>query len=321
MSLRIVFAGTPEFATYALEALHDSEHQVVAVYTQPDRPAGRGKKLTESAVKKVALQYDLPLYQPETLKDISVQQVLREHDAEIMVDVAYGLFIPKAVLEMFQYGCVNIHPSLLPRWRGAAPIQRAILSGDAEIGVTIMQVDEGWDTGDILAQCQMNLVGAQPCPRPTAGELTTQLAKIGAELLLTTIDNLVNGNIKPIPQDSLLIEPTYADKITKDEALLDWNLSAIELARAVRAYNPWPVAFTKIEDTVVRIWQAELIDGVTKESPGTIIHSDKKGIDVATGNGILRLLELQLAGGKRLAAVDVLNSRKLLFAPGKMFYA
>jgi methionyl-tRNA formyltransferase len=312
MALKIIFAGTPEFAAPSLQALIKSEHSVCAVYTQPDRPAGRGLKLTPSAIKNLALANNLVVLQPETLKDQTVQKTMHDFGADILVDVAYGLFLPKEVLTMFNYGCINVHPSLLPRWRGAAPIQRALLAGDTETGVTIMQVDEGWDTGDILAQIKIGIK-----QKDTSASLHQNLAEIGADLLLKILEKIEARQIQPLPQDEKL--SCYAKKIIRDEARLDWSLDAMQLERAVRAFNPWPVAFSSIDDQLVKIWQAEAIASTGDKLPGSIIKTDKNGIYVATGNGVLGILELQLPGGKRLSAGSVLNAKQKLFTVGKRF--
>lgn len=309
MALSIIFAGTSEFALPSLKALLTSPHSVCAVYTKTDQPAGRGQKLTASPIKKLALEQNLPIFQPETLKNHTP-----EATADVFIDVAYGVLLPKEILTAFKYGCINVHPSLLPRWRGAAPIQRAILAGDTETGVTIMQMDEGWDTGDILKQTKIPINNTD-----TAAILLDKLAKLGAELLLDVLTEIEQNKLNPIPQDDA--KSCYANKITKQEAGLNWNLSAKELNRAIRAFNPWPVAFTKINDLAIRIWKAEAINVPCSDAPGTIVSTDKKGIDVATQNGILRLLELQMPGGKILSAGEILNARQQIFKVGKCFHA
>ena len=304
-SFNIIFAGTPEFSAITLQALLHSQHKIKAVYTQPDRPAGRGRKLTASLVKELALQHDLPVYQPLTLRDEQEQQVLKNLDADLMIVVAYGLLLPKPVLTAPKLGCINIHASLLPRWRGAAPIQRAILAGDTKSGVTIMQMDEGLDTGPMLSEVE--------CPiyeNDTSEMLHDRLAGIGSQALLFTLDQL--SEIKPQQQDNALA--TYAHKIKKEEAELDWNIPAQELARKVRAFNPWPVAFFE----GMRVWQAEALTETTHANPGTILRSSAQGIDVATTEGVLRLLKLQLPGGRELSVADILNARKNDFAVGKI---
>jgi methionyl-tRNA formyltransferase len=316
MPLKIIFAGTPEFAIPTLQALITSKHSICAVYTKPDRPAGRGLKLTSSAVKDFAIANKIQVLQPETLKDFAIQKIMHDFEADILVDVAYGLFLPKEVLTMFKYGCINVHPSLLPRWRGAAPIQRTLLAGDAVTGVTIMQVDEGWDTGDILTQIKVDIKQDD-----TSASLSEVLANLGAELLLTTLDKIEANEVQPQVQDEKL--SCYAKKITKEEANLDWSLTAMQLERVIRAFNPWPVAFTAISDQTIRIWRAiaeeEILDS-TKRAFGTIVKIDKNGIYVATGCGILRILELQLPGGKRLPVNAILNAKHELFAIGKKFH-
>lgn len=313
MPFKIVFAGTSEFAVPSLEILLKSQNSICAVYTRPNRPAGRGLKLTQSPIKQFAMRHRLPIYQPENLRNENEQSILKDLQADIMIDAAYGLFLPKEVLEIFKFGCINVHPSLLPRWRGAAPIQRAILAGDKKTGVTIMQVDEGWDTGDILSQVTCNIEKTD-----TSASLDRKLANIGAELLLDTLQKVEIGRIQPVFQDNNL--SCYAKKITKQEARLDWKLSAEELNRAVRAYNPWPVAFTSIDDQVLRIWKSEVINEITHEQPGTIIRANKNGVDVAAGTRVLRLLELQFPGGKILQVGAILNSKSEMFQSGRCLH-
>ena len=312
--LKVIFAGTPEFAAVALQALIDSRHQVIAAYTQPDRPAGRGRKLTASPVKQLALEHNIPVFQPERLKGEAEQQQLRDLGADIMVVVAYGLILPKVVLDTPRLGCINIHASLLPRWRGAAPIQRAILSGDTETGITIMQMDAGLDTGDML------VVESTPISRAdTATTLHDRLAEIGARIVINALDQLQSGSAKPVKQDDS--QANYAHKLSKEEAQLDWSRSAIELERQVRAFNPWPVAQGSYEGEVMRVWQARALDGVGNNgsTPGTIIAATKEGVDVACGDGMLRIEQAQLPGGRPLAAVDLINARKSLKQAGARF--
>jgi methionyl-tRNA formyltransferase len=303
--LRIVYAGTPEFAVPALKALIESRHEVAAVYTQPDRPAGRGRKLTPGRVKRVALEHGIAVEQPERLKPADVQERLRGYAPDVMVVAAYGLILPKAVLEIPVHGCLNIHASLLPRWRGAAPIQRAILAGDAETGVTLMQMAPGLDTGDILMKARTP-IGATD----TAQALHDRLAEQGAELLIQGLDALTRGRLRPEPQDESLA--TYAGKLSKAEAQLDWFLAAATLDRQVRAFNPWPVAFTHLDDEPLRIWQARPEASPVTAPPGTVVAEGPEGIDVATGDGLLRLTRVQFPGGRPLGAREVLNSRSLL---------
>ena len=289
--MRIVFAGTPDIAATVLKALIESEHDVVAVYTQPDRPAGRGRKLTASPVKQLAQAHDIPVLQPTTLREASSVSTLAHYEADLMVVVAYGLIVPEAMLTMPKYGCWNIHVSLLPRWRGAAPIQRAIEAGDAQTGVTIMQMDAGLDTGDILLQqlCTID-------PTDTAASLHDRLADLGADALLQALTQLTQQTLIPTPQSADGV--TYAEKLTKSEAEIDWQQPADLIARKVRAFNPWPVAFCNLAGERMRIWQATAVAG-KHASPGQVIRASKQGVDIATAEGVLRVTELQLPGKPR----------------------
>jgi len=311
--LRIVFAGTPEFAAQHLQALLDSnDHEIVAVYTQPDRPAGRGKKLTPSPVKVLAKSQGLTIHQPLSLKDPDQQQILAQLKADIMVVVAYGLLLPPAILDTPKYGCINVHASLLPRWRGAAPIQRAIEAGDHESGITIMQMDVGLDTGDMLhtTRCTID-------DHDTGGSLHDKLATIGPPALLVTLQKIAQGEAIAEKQDDT--QSDYAPKISKQEALLDWKLSADILCQKIRAFNPFPVTYTTLNNERIRIWQAEPSMGCTDTKsnvPGTIIEAGASGIRVNTGEGGLLITELQLPGKKRLPTVELLKSRAELFSSG-----
>jgi len=320
--VKIIFAGTPQFAASALAALLE-EHQVIAVLTQPDRPAGRGMQLTASPVKQLALQHGLPVLQPTTLKTGEVQHSIAALDADVMVVAAYGLILPQAVLQLPRYGCLNIHASLLPRWRGAAPIQRAILAGDSETGITIMQMDEGLDTGDMLLH--------HVCPiaaNDTAATLHDKLSKLGADSIVEALRLLqepglagispANGNsqnrLTPVRQDDAAA--TYAAKLLKSEAHIDWRQDARQIERAVRAFNPFPVCHADFNGVAIKIWQAALLEGAHGE-PGKVLALDKHGITVACGRDALHLEVLQRPGGKALPAVQFLQAMPV--KPGDSF--
>ncbi len=302
--MKIIFAGTPEFSVASLAVLLDSEHQVVAVYTQPDRPAGRGRKLTASPVKSLALEHGLPVCQPKSLKGEAEQAELASLQADLMIVVAYGLLLPKAVLEAPRLGCVNVHASLLPRWRGAAPIQRAILAGDTESGVTIMQMDEGLDTGGMLL-----LRSCPIAPEDTAAELHDRLSLLGAEALQAALPGIADGTLQPETQDESLA--TYAKKLKKSEARLGWNQPARLLDQQVRAFNPWPVAQTLLDGEIIRIWQSEPLAGAVVAEPGKVVKTSREGIDVATERGLLRIKKLQMPGKRVMSAADFLNARNI----------
>ncbi len=308
-SLRIIFAGTPDFAARHLSTLIGSQHQVVAVFTQPDRPAGRGNKLTASAVKNLALQHQLPVFQPKSLRPAENQRLVAELGADIMVVVAYGLILPPAVLDMPRLGCLNVHGSLLPRWRGAAPIQRALWAGDDVTGVTIMQMDAGLDTGDMLykATCAIQ-------PDDTSASLYEKLADIGPQALLDTLARCAAGTLSPQKQDNG--QATYAEKLTKEEAHLDWSYSSAQLSRCVRAFNPWPISFFNVAGQTIKVWRANALEVSTSAAPGTLLSADKAGIQVATTDGALNITLLQPAGKKAMPAQDLLNSRREWFIPG-----
>ncbi|MFV5240801.1 methionyl-tRNA formyltransferase [Enterobacter mori] len=308
-TLRIIFAGTPDFAARHLDALLSSGHKVVGVFTQPDRPAGRGKKLMPSPVKVLGEEHGLPIFQPASLRPQENQQLVADLNADVMVVVAYGLILPKAVLDMPRLGCVNVHGSLLPRWRGAAPIQRSLWAGDAETGVTIMKMDVGLDTGDMLFKLACPITNED-----TSATLYDKLADLGPHGLIETLQQLADNTATPEVQDEALV--TYAEKLSKEEAQLDWSLSAAQLERCIRAFNPWPMSWMMIDDQPVKVWKASVIDGDTSEEPGTIIEVSKQGIQVATAKGILNLESLQPAGKKAMSAQDLLNSRREWFIPG-----
>jgi len=302
--LRIVFAGTPEFAVPPLEALRAAGHDLVAVYTQPDRPAGRGQALTQSPVKRRALEFGLAVEQPATLRTPDAVERLRTLDADLMVVVAYGLILPQAVLDVPRLGCWNIHASLLPRWRGAAPIQRAVQAGDAVTGVTIMQMEAGLDTGPMLL-ARETPIGA----RELAGELHDRLSRLGAEAIVAAIDEWQAGRITPTAQPAAGV--TYAAKLSKAEARIDWSQPAVVIDRLVRAFNPWPVAETTWDGRQLRVWQSEPEPSSVPAAPGTVLESSGGRIVVATGDGALRLLHVQAAGRRAMSAAEFLNAHSL----------
>lgn len=306
-SLRIVFAGTPEFAAIHLQALLDAGLVPVAVYTQPDRPAGRGQKLMASPVKQLAVQHAIPVYQPQTLRDAAAQADLAELKPDLMVVVAYGLILPQVVLDIPRLGCINSHASLLPRWRGAAPIQRAIEAGDAESGVTVMRMEAGLDTGPMLLKAVTPISSED-----TGGSLHDRLAALGAQAVVEAIPLLANGILPDDAQDDALA--TYAHKLNKDEARIDWSRPAVELERLVRAFNPWPICHTSLGEAALKVYAAELGEG--SGAPGSILDACRDGLTVACGEGALRLTRLQLPGGKPLAFADLFNSRREQFTPG-----
>ncbi|WP_110666412.1 methionyl-tRNA formyltransferase [Salinicola halophilus] len=317
-ALRIVFAGTPDFAAESLAALLASRHRVVGVYTQPDRPAGRGRKLTPSPVKRLALEHGLPVEQPETLKDEDARARLAAFEADVMVVVAYGLLLPQAVLEIPRLGCLNVHASLLPRWRGAAPIQRAIEVGDTETGITLMQMDAGLDTGASLVTARTPIEADT-----TGGSLHDTLAALGGRTLVDGLDALSEGRLTPTPQPDAGV--TYAAKLSKAEAELDFSRPAAELASRVRAFNPWPVAWTRLDGETLRVWLAEPEASVVTSQPsepGTLLAPAGDALRVAcgeTGSDVLRVTRLQLPGGKPLPARDLLNANHPRLAPGQRF--
>ncbi|MFB2683460.1 methionyl-tRNA formyltransferase [Shewanella mangrovisoli] len=306
--LNIIFAGTPDFAARHLQALINSHHNVIAVYTQPDRPAGRGKKLTASPVKELAVSHNIPVYQPGSLRKEPAQQELAALNADIMVVVAYGLILPKVVLDTPRLGCINVHGSILPRWRGAAPIQRALWAGDKETGVTIMQMDVGLDTGDMLLKTYLPIEDDD-----TSATIYEKLALQGPDALLQALEGLANGTLTAEKQDEALAN--YAEKLSKEEARLDWSKSATQLWQEVRAFNPWPVSYFEHQGNTIKVWQTQVSTTSSNAAPGTIISASKKGIEVATGDGVLTLLNMQLPGKKPLSVADILNARGDWFTP------
>jgi methionyl-tRNA formyltransferase len=303
--LRLLYAGTPEFAAQPLEQMLKAGFRPLAVLTRPDRPAGRGRKLQASPVKKTALNAGIRVHQPDSLRDPSAQSLVAGYEADLMIVVAYGLILPAEVLRLPRFGCWNVHASLLPRWRGAAPIQRAIEAGDRESGVSIMQMDEGLDTGPVLYA-----LPAPIGPEETGGSLHDRLAALGAEALLNCLQRLARGEPpEPVLQERQGI--SYAEKLSKNEARIDWTGGAERLERKIRAFDPWPVAWCMIGPERTRIWRARVVDGAGAGPPGQVLAAGSAGIDVATGKGVLRLLELQRPGGRRVSATDYLNAASL----------
>ncbi|HET6430605.1 methionyl-tRNA formyltransferase [Dyella sp.] len=301
--MRIVFAGTPEFSVPCLAACRASGAEVVAVYTQPDRPAGRGRKLTPSPVKQAALDAGLAVEQPESLKDAATRERLAAYAPDLMVVVAYGLILPRKVLALPRLGCWNVHASLLPRWRGAAPIQRAILAGDAESGVDLMQMEAGLDTGPVLLERRTPIRAEE-----TGGSLHDRLSQLGAEVLAEGLQHVLAGDaLVPVPQPDTGV--TYAHKLDKAEARLDFGRTAIALERQVRAFDPWPVAEATIAGETVRVWAGRGLDVAHHATPGSVLAAGRDGIDIACAEGVLRVTALQRAGGKRIGAADYLNAR------------
>jgi methionyl-tRNA formyltransferase len=306
--LRLGFAGTPNFAVAALDALADTQ-QICAVFTQPDRPAGRGQPLHPSPVKTRAVELGITVHQPPGFRTPQALETLRGLRLDVLVVVAYGSILPAAALQCPRLGCINIHASLLPRWRGAAPIQRAVLAGDARTGVTIMRMDAGLDTGPVLAASETD-IGAGD----TAKTLHDRLAGLGAGLIVETLDGLRHGSVREVPQPSEGV--TYAEKIAKAEAQIDWRQDALQVWRRVRAFNPWPVAETRLGGAQLRIWDAELHaagepDASAGAAPGTVLAATHEGVDVACGRGVLRILRLQLAGRKPLHAREFIKGQRL----------
>lgn len=306
-ALRIVFAGTPEFAAAHLKALLDTPHQIVAVYTQPDRPAGRGQKLMPSPVKQLAVENAIPVLQPPSLKDAAAQAELAALEPDLLVVVAYGLILPQAVLDIPRFGCINSHASLLPRWRGAAPIQRAVQAGDAESGVTVMQMEAGLDTGPMLLKVRTPITAED-----TGGSLHDRLAELGPPAVIEAIAGLASGTLMGEVQDDALAN--YAHKLNKDEARIDWSRPAIELERLIRAFNPWPICHSTLNEAPLKVLAGRIGEGQGR--PGEILAASKDGLTVACGSGALLLTRLQLPGGKALNFSDLFNSRREQFAVG-----
>ncbi|GHE40169.1 methionyl-tRNA formyltransferase [Vulcaniibacterium thermophilum] len=307
--MRLIFAGTPDFAVPSLRAAA-RHNEVVAVYTQPDRPAGRGRALTPSPVKREAIARGIPVLQPENFRSAPAREALRALQPDLMIVVAYGLILPQAVLDIPRFGCWNVHASLLPRWRGAAPIQRAIEAGDTETGVCLMQMEKGLDTGPVLL-AQKTPIG----PEETGGELHDRLAALGAQVLADGL-GLLRAGIRPVPQPQPDAGVTYAHKLEKHEAKLDWSQPARALANKVRAFNPWPIAEAELAGERVRIHGAIALDERVAAAPGTLVRASRDGIDVACGEGVLRLRTLQREGGRPVSAADYLNGRPQLAAAG-----
>ncbi|PYG76003.1 MULTISPECIES: methionyl-tRNA formyltransferase [unclassified Pseudomonas] len=307
--MRIVFAGTPEFAAEHLKALLDSPYEIVAVYTQPDRPAGRGQKLMPSAVKALAVAHDIPVFQPQTLRNADAQAELAALKPDLMVVVAYGLILPQVVLDIPRLGCINSHASLLPRWRGAAPIQRAVEAGDAESGVTVMRMEAGLDTGPMLLKV-VTPISADD----TGGTLHDRLAEMGPPAVVQAIAGLADGSLQGEVQDDALA--TYAHKLNKDEARIDWSRPAVELERKIRAFNPWLACHSTLDGESVKVQAASVSTGTG--TPGEILSASKDGLVVACGEQALNLTRLQLPGGKALNFSDLFNSRREKFAAGKV---
>jgi methionyl-tRNA formyltransferase len=303
-SLTLAFAGTPQFAVPALDALRATRHRICAVFTQADRGAGRGRSLQASPVKKRAEHWGVPVHQPATFRSAQAQELLASLRVDAFIVVAYGLILPPEALVMPPLGCLNIHASLLPRWRGAAPIQRAILEGDATSGVTIMRMEEGLDTGPMLAARAIGI-----SPQDTAQSLSLRLSTLGAAMICETLDALSIGPVAAVAQPSAGV--TYAAKIGKSEALIDWHGDAEGIARKVRAFNPWPIAETRFNDRQLRIWEAEAAQAPGAAPPGTVLGVSRAGIDIACGRGVLRITRLQAPGRKVLDAQQFANSAQL----------
>lgn len=307
--LKIIFAGTPDFAVPVLQTLHKTKHDIVMVLTQPDRPSGRGRKVKPSPVKEYALEHELAIYQPKTLKDPEILETLKKTNADLMIVIAYGLIVPKAILNLPKLGCLCVHLSLLPRWRGAAPAQRALLAGDTITGITLFKMDTGIDTGEILLYAALNINKHE-----TTGTLYQRLGELGAKTLLENLPAIETNSLSVETQDEESM--TYAVKINKEEANVNWQLSARQIERMIRAFNPWPIAYSTLANQRLRIWQADVIKEFTDATPGMIIGMDKHGIDVACAAGILRITQLQWPGGKQQTAQQAISANNSPLAIG-----
>lgn len=311
--MRIVFAGTPTFAEIQLDALLQSKHKIVAVYTQPDKPAGRGQHLQMSPVKILAQKHHIPVEQPVSLKSQDAFSTLQQYQPDVMIVAAYGLLLPQSILTLPRFGCINVHASLLPRWRGASPIQQAILAGDQETGITLMQMDVGLDTGDILAQKSCTIT-----QHDTSETLHDKLAILGAELLIEKLEKITHSP-QPRKQNESNILATHAGKITKEQGRIDWTSSAKEIDQKIRAFNPWPVAFSHIDGTLIRIWKAFALPGTVLDKPPGNIIDHTPGMLVATSDGLLCIEQAQLPGKKVMAISEILKGHSEQFAIGKQF--
>lgn len=302
--MRILFAGTPVFAVPSLKALVAAGHDIPVVLTQPDRPAGRGRRAVGGPVKECARAMDIEIMQPETLKSASVMAHIERLGPDVMVVVAYGMLLKRKVLDLPEHGCINVHASLLPRWRGAAPIHRAIEAGDSKTGISIMQMDEGLDTGPILAQRSTPIA-----PQDTTGSLHDRLALIGADLLVETLELVEQGTARRVPQNEYMA--TYASKIRPDDARVDWHRSAVQIERQIRAMDPWPVARATHGGRTIRLWKAVVVREDSKVAPGVVVRSGPDGVDITCGEHVLRVTALQREGGKRMAAAEFLNGYRI----------
>lgn len=309
--MRIVFAGTPDFAATSLSALVEAGHEILAVYTQPDRPAGRGRKARRGPVSQLAHDHGLRIEQPESLRNDAAQATLREIAPDVMVVAAYGLILPQAVLDIPDHGCLNVHASLLPRWRGAAPIQWAIAAGDSETGISLMQMDAGLDTGDVVSCHRIPIMDNE-----TGGSLHDRLAELGSEVLSGALHELAHGNLTPEPQDDH--RATYARKLERSDGRIDWQGTAQSLARRIRAFNPWPMAHTTMDDDAIRVLSAQAVNtDVTDSEPGTVLEREPAGALVQCGEGVIRITRVQLPGGRPQSVRDLINGGRSVLLPGQ----